>query len=177
MLSVVTLAGPSRADLAAWLPLSVSTLSVITVIIRDARQYHRAGVVSPNDHGDDASSLGEDDLQQQHRHHHSAVIQRFLDEPDPRPSRFSHIAFTERSRGTTLTLSSTPAQVRPSWGSRVLKFFVDPAAAWRSRQLSRSPSPSSFEAPEEREASPMDEAEDPLSDAERGLTSPLLAPN
>lgn len=168
LLLAVVFAGPSRADVAAWLPFSIVTLSFITVAIHGIRQRCHPGNVFPNDGRGDETSL------QPHRTHQP--MYRFLNEPGPiyiRQPSIPQAALTEKS---TLTLSSTPARARPSWGYRVLEFFVDPAAFCGRQQLSRRSSQASLEGPRDRDAAPAPPGggEDIPPDAELGMGSPLL---
>jgi hypothetical protein len=167
LLLAVVSAGPSRADVAAWLPFSIVTLSLSTVAIHNIRQRHHPGNVNPNGHADDTSPR----LYMAHQ-----SIYRFLTEPGPmyiRQPSTPQATLTERS---TLTLSSTPARARPSWGHRVLEFFVDPAAFWNDQQPSRRFSQTSLEGPRGRDAARNlpGGGEDLPPDAELGIYSPLL---
>lgn len=167
LLLAVVFAGPSRADVAAWLPFSIVTLSLTTVAIRDIRRRHRPGNVTPDGHADDTSP-------RLYMAHQSII--RFLKEPGPvyiRQPSTPQATLTERS---TLTLSSTPARARPSWGHRVLGFFVDPAAFWNNQLPSRRSSQTSLEGSCGRDAAPNlpGGGEDLPPDAELGMYSPLL---
>ncbi|KUI54036.1 hypothetical protein VP1G_01304 [Cytospora mali] len=151
-------AGPSRADLAAWLPFFVVALSFITVALNEFKQRRRAGNIVAGDYSDDTSSL-------RHRNHHPIVMARFLNEPVPQYLQrwgFPQPTSTVRSRDT-LTLSSTPAQARPSWGSRVLEFFVNPPVFWSSQPPSRRSS-----------QNPLEGSHDFPPHSEHGLASPSL---
>lgn len=163
VLLTAVLAGPTRADLAAWLPLYVVTLGFITVTIRDFQQRRRPGTVG--------AVIGHDEGSNSSRQHRMLQpIRRFLNETGPLYLRQSS-SFQARSTmgpaDATLTLSSTPAQARRSWGPRVLQYFVDPAALWESR--------SSVGFPQGHDAADLsDGGEDLLSKSEHGTYSPWL---
>lgn len=153
---MVTLTGSPLTDVTVWLPPSIVTLSVITVVINDGRKRCFACDADPNSHRDyDSLSRGYNE-EQQHGRHQPTVFRRFLNEPVPgyifRAPNFSQSTPTERSGGSTLTLSSTPAQARPSWGWRVLEFFVDLKAVLARQQPPRRSGQSSPEDTHDRAA-------------------------
>ncbi|ROW10925.1 hypothetical protein VMCG_01012 [Cytospora schulzeri] len=169
VLLVAILAGPARADVAAWLPLSIVTLSFITVAAHSILHPRRLGNIILNSHSDNSSL-------QKHRKHQP--MYRFQVEPGPiyiRPPSSPPATCTKKSIDTTLTLSSTPARARPSWGHQVLELFVNPATFQSGHQLSRGSSQDTIAYPcDLDEAALPDDGEDISTDAEHRMYNPLL---
>lgn len=126
-------------DLVAWVPLYIATVSLITISIP-----HILGGPSHNprtpSHGDDIEALSPGESDGPRRSPDSPIMTRWRTESTARyhlvqdldhtPPRASDLD----SFGTTLSLSSTPGQARPSWGSHVLGFWINPLHLFHSRQ-------------------------------------------
>lgn len=144
LLLFAVLAGPSRMDLAAWLPLYVTTTSLLTVslapilgrfagggsTISSATNNLISSAIMDVDDDPDDDNDDDDEAPSQHDRPDSAAMTRWEQEP---PARYHLLSHHHHARWaplsartpTTLSLSSTPGPPRSSWGSRVLSFWPD----------------------------------------------------
>lgn len=163
---VALISGPTRAGIEAWLPLYITTVDIVTVSIwHILKQIVQANLPSPDNSNIPSTTTSDAPAQQQHRLQNSTMT-RWLSEPLApwatyilrQDTRYS--PQSERS-GSSMSLSSS-GQARPSWGPRVLGFWLNSLTSFYS-----------FSARYNNEVGPSD-GEDLFIDVEAGSTTPLF---
>ncbi|KAF3769096.1 hypothetical protein M406DRAFT_327502 [Cryphonectria parasitica EP155] len=140
LLVIIIPAGPFRTDLVAWLPLYLATLSLVTASVAHIMDWPPAATDRSADRIDlENQDDTEPDVEGRGGPPSPAVVRWMSELPSRYVFGLDHdhsrlVSYSDRRSGTTMSLSSTPGHARPSWGWRVLGFWLDPLALALGRQ-------------------------------------------